>query len=59
LRVALSDIAGTAREGLLAMSVGVGVGGTEMMEAEVAGQVGAKHAKRPEREASRHGTAPG
>jgi len=60
LRVALSDIAGAAREGLLAMSVGVGLGVmVEMMEAEVAGRVGAKHAKRPEREASRHGRAPG
>jgi putative transposase len=59
LRVALSDIAGAAREGLLAMSVGVGLGVmAEMMEAEVAGRVGAKHAKRPEREASRHGRAP-
>jgi putative transposase len=60
LRVALSDIAGTAREGLLAMSVGVGLGVmAEMMEAEVAGRVGAKHAKRPDREASRHGRASG
>ena len=60
LRVALADVAETAREGLLAMSVGVGLGVmAEMMEAEVAGRVGAKHAKRPEREASRHGRAPG
>jgi putative transposase len=60
LRVALSDIAGVAREGLLAMSVGVGLGVmAEMMEAEVAGWVGAKYAQRPEREASRHGRAPG
>ena len=60
LRVALVEIAGVAREGLLAMSVSVGLGVmAEMMEAEVAGRVGAKHAKRPEREASRHGSAPG
>src|SRR5712692_1823226 len=60
LRVALAEIAGAAREGLLAMSVGVGLRVmAEMMEVEVTGRVGAKHAKRVEREASRHGSAPG
>jgi transposase-like protein len=60
LRVALVEIAGVAREGLLAMSVGVGLRVmAEMMDAEVTTKAGPKHAKRPEREASRHGYAPG
>ncbi len=60
VRVALAEIAGAAREGLLAMSVGVGLRVmAEMMQVEVTGRVGAKHAKRLEREASRHGSAPG
>ncbi len=47
-------------EGLLAMSVSVGLGVmAEMMEAEVTSRAGAKHAKCPEREAGRHGSAPG
>src|SRR6266498_2105048 len=60
LRVAFAEIADVAREGLLAMSVSVGLGVmAEMMEAEVTSRAGAKHAKCPEREAGRHGSAPG
>lgn len=60
LRIAFSEVADVAREGLLAMSVGVGLRVmAEMMDAEVTAKVGPKHAKRVEREASRHGSAPG
>jgi putative transposase len=60
LRVALSDVAATAREGLLAMSVGVGLRVmAELMEAEVTATVGAKHAKIPGRAATRHASALG
>src|SRR6266542_2475440 len=60
LRGAFEEIADVAREGLLAMSVSVGLGVmAEMMEAEVTSRAGAKHAKCPEREAGRHGSAPG
>lgn len=60
LRVAFAQIADVAREGLLAMSVSVGLGVmAEMMEAEVTARAGVKHAKCPEREASRHGSALG
>jgi putative transposase len=60
LRVALSDVAATAREGLLAMSVGVGLRVmAELMEAEVTAKVGPKHAKIPGRTAKRHASAPG
>ena len=60
LRVALGDIAGVAREGLLAMSVGVGLRVmAEMMHAEVTAKVGVKHAKIPDRTATWHASAPG
>ena len=60
LRVALADVVGAAREGLLAMSVGVGLRVfAEMMEEELTGRVGSKHAKLAGREASRHGSAAG
>lgn len=60
LRVALAEVIGTAREGLLAMSVGVGLRVfAEMMNEEVTGVVGSKHAKLPGRTASRHGSAAG
>jgi transposase-like protein len=60
LRVALGDVAATAREGLLAMSVGVGLRVmAEMMQAEVNAKVGPKHAKIPGRAAKRHASAPG
>jgi putative transposase len=46
LRVALSNVAEMAREGLLAMSVSVGLGVmAEMMQEEVTARVGPKHAK--------------
>ena len=60
LRLALADVVGAAREGLLAMSVGVGLRVfAEMMEEELALKVGPKHAKCPDRSASRHGSAAG
>lgn len=60
VRVALTEVAGAAREGLLAMSVGVGLRVmAELMDAEVTARVGAKHAKLPDRTAKRHASAPG
>src|SRR5579859_4076837 len=60
LRLAFGEIAGAAREGLLAMSVAVGLRVmAEMMEEELAAKVGAKHAKLADRTASRHGRAAG
>lgn len=53
---ALGELAGAAKEGLLALSVGVGLGVLhELMEAEVDEVVGVKHARDPERIAVRHG----
>jgi putative transposase len=53
---ALGELAGAAKEGLLALSVGVGLGVLcELMEAEVDEVVGPKHARDPERRAVRHG----
>ncbi len=61
LRVSLAQIAGVAREGLLAMSATVGlVVMHEMMNAEMTAKVGApKHAKLTGRDANWHGDAPG
>jgi putative transposase len=59
LRLAFGDIAGAAREGLLAMSVAVGLRVAEMMEEELAAKVGVKHAKLADRTASRDGRAAG
>jgi putative transposase len=60
LRASLAEIADMAREGLLAMSVGVGLRVfAEMMEEEITARVGVKHAKLAGRTASRHGSAPG
>jgi putative transposase len=60
LRLAMTDIASSAKEGLLAMSVAVGLRVmAELMEAELAAKVGPKHAKQPGRTARRHGSAPG
>lgn len=60
LQLAFSDVAELAREGLLAMSVGIGLRVmAEMMEAEVTDVVGPKHAKIPDRTASRHASASG
>jgi transposase-like protein len=53
---ALGELAGAAKEGLLALSIGVGLGVLgEMMEAELDEVVGPKHAKNRERTAVRHG----
>ena len=60
LRLAFTDLAGAAREGLLAMSVSVGLRVmAEMMEEELTTKVGPKHAKLPGRSATRHASAPG
>ncbi len=56
VQAALGELAGAAREGLLAISVGVGLGVVhELMEAEVTEVVGARGRHLPEREAQRHG----
>jgi transposase-like protein len=53
---ALGELAGAAKEGLLALSVGVGLGVLhEVMEAEVDEVVGPKNKHNPERRAVRHG----
>ncbi len=61
LRVSLAEIAGVAREGLLAMSASVGLLVMyQMMNAEMTAKVGAaKHAKLAGRVANWHGDAPG
>jgi putative transposase len=60
LRLAMTDITSSAKEGLLAMSTAVGLRVmAELMEAELAAKVGPKHAKQPGRAARRHGSAPG
>jgi putative transposase len=60
LRVAMTEVAGAAREGLLAMSVAVGLQVmAELLDAEIAAKAGPRHAKQPGRLARRHGTAPG
>src|SRR3954462_12535841 len=56
VREALGELAGAAKEGLLALSVGVGLGVLhEVMEAEVDEVVGPKGKHDPERRAVRHG----
>ncbi len=53
---ALGELAGAAKDGLLALSVGLGLGVLgEMMEAELDDVVGAKHANNAQRTAVRHG----
>ena len=53
---ALGELVGSARQGLLALSVGVGLGVlAELLEEEVADVVGAKGKHDPERSAVRHG----
>jgi putative transposase len=53
---ALGELVGAAKDGLLALSVGVGLGVlSEMMEAELDEVVGQKHATLRERAAVRHG----
>lgn len=57
---ALGELAGAAKDGLLALSVGVGLGVlSEMMEAELDEVVGPKHAQNAERTAVCHGHADG
>jgi putative transposase len=57
---ALGELVGAAREGLLALSVGVGLGVLhELLEAEVDEVVGPKGKHDPERTAVRHGHAVG
>src|SRR5438034_2515761 len=53
---ALGELVGAAREGLLALSVGVGLGVVhELMELEVCEVVGPKGKHDPDRVAKRHG----
>lgn len=53
---ALGELVGAAREGLLALSVGVGLGVlVELMEEEVIGVVGRKGRHDADRTAKRHG----
>ena len=56
VREALGELVGAAKEGLLALSVGVGLGVlTELMEEEVDEVVGPKSKHNPDRTAVRHG----
>ena len=60
VRLALTDIAGAAREGLLAMSVAAGMAVMRaMFSAEIAAACGPKGQHDPERTAVRHGTGRG
>ena len=56
IQEALGELVGAAREGLLALSVGVGLSVVhELMEAEVTEIVGPKGKHNPDRTAKRHG----
>src|ERR671918_623156 len=56
IQEALGELVGAAREGLLALSVGVGLGVVhELMELEVAEVVGPRGRHNPARTAKRHG----
>jgi transposase-like protein len=58
--VALAELAGAAREGLLALAVGTGLQVLQaMLEEDVVRLVGAKGRHDPERSAVRHGSEPG
>src|SRR5512132_3478084 len=60
VQLALTDIAGAVREGLLAMSVAAGMAVMQaMFEAEIAEACGPKGKHDPGRAAIRHGTGPG
>ena len=60
VRVALGELAGVAKEGLLALSVGVGLGVlSELMAEEVDEVVGPRGKHDPERAAVRHGREAG
>jgi putative transposase len=58
--VALADLAGAVKEGLLGFCADVGLMVmAQMLEAEMAARVGPKHAKLPGRQANWHGTTEG
>jgi transposase-like protein len=58
--VALAELAGAAREGLLALAVGTGIGVlAALLDADVERLVGPKGRHNPDRSAVRHGTQPG
>jgi putative transposase len=58
--VALAELAGAAREGLLALAVGTGIGVlTTLLDADVERLAGPKGRHNPDRAAIRHGTQPG
>jgi putative transposase len=58
--IALGELADTAREGLLALAVGTGLGVlNELLAADVDRLVGPKGRHNPDRTAVRHGTEPG
>jgi putative transposase len=60
IQEALGELVGAAREGLLALSVGVGLGVVhELMECEVTEVVGPKGKHNPDRVAKRHGREDG
>jgi transposase-like protein len=59
-RVALADVAGAIKDGLLAFASATGlIVMHQLMEAELVERIGPKHARVPERRASRHGTTTG
>jgi putative transposase len=58
--IALGELAGAAREGLLALAVGTGLGVLgSLLDADVDRLVGPKGRHQPDRAAVRHGTQPG
>src|SRR5207342_3927880 len=58
--IALAELAGAAREGLLALAVGTGLGVLgELLAADVDRLVGPKGRHNPDRTAVRHGAEPG
>jgi transposase-like protein len=58
--VALAELAGAAREGLLALAVGTGIGVLAgLLDADVERLAGPKGRHNPDRAAVRHGTQPG
>jgi hypothetical protein len=58
--IALSDVAGAIKDGLLGMCADVGlVVMRQMMDAELTARIGPKHAKLAGREANWHGTTTG
>jgi putative transposase len=60
VQLALDGLAGSVREGLLALSVGVGLKVMEeLLEEELVALVGPKGKHDPERTATRHGSRPG